>query len=432
MSTILERYALRDKKPIIIGVVLRKFDPSTGVSKFVVEITKRVNASLAKFIIITNVLVNARLSNLDHLKIYQIGGSSTFFLFKAKKIRTIIESENADVVSIHGGFFASVSLPFYRHLSTPIVFVSHATKCLWRDFRFLKPEDLAIQWRLLFDLGDVILSLLTPRRVLSLLMKPKNLVAIVYPTREETINMQKYVPRKNIFALPSGGADIQEPSSSNPSHATNTNDSLQSDPTIFFFGRCRLTRGVDALVDAFSIVRHRFSNCRLCLFLLDDKDREKITRKIYKSKERKRIVLCVKHQKNIQNFLQLAHVVVLPFRWGRSMPSYPLTVLEAMCVGKVVVTSRVGAIEKIIIDGENGILIDDPRNPTEIADKILKALSDSELRVKIGANAKKTIEQFFQWKNLAASFYKIHLNALRTWRKLQYQRNKHQLLMKES
>jgi glycosyltransferase involved in cell wall biosynthesis len=93
------------------------------------------------------------------------------------------------------------------------------------------------------------------------------------------------------------------------------------------------------------------------------------------------------------------------------MPSHPLTVLEAMTVGKVVVTSRVGAITKIIKDGENGLLVDDPRNPTEIAEKILKALNDPELRAKIGANAKKTIEQFFQWKDLASSFYEIHLNA---------------------
>lgn len=423
MSIILEHSALKAKKPIIIGIVLRKFDPSTGVSKFIVEITKRVNASMAKFIVVTNALVNAPVSNLGHLKIYTIGGSSTFLLFKVEKIRSIMESENVDVISIHGGFFASVSLPFYRHLDIPIVFVSHATKCLWRDFRFLKPKDLATQWRLLFDLGDVILSLLTPRQVLSKLMKQGNLVAMAYPTREETMNMQKYIPKKKIFTLPSGGADIHEPSSSNLSSATNTNGSLQSCPTIFFFGRCRLTRGVDTLIEAFSIVRQKSSNSRLCLFLLDDKDREKIIREMHKSKERKGIVLRVKHQKNIQNLLKLAHVIVLPFRWGRSMPSYPLTVLEAMCVGKVVVTSRVGSITKIIRDGENGILIDDPRNPMEIADKILTALNDSELRAKMGANAKKTIEQFFQWKTLAASFYKIHFNALRRWRKLQYTKN---------
>lgn len=419
MSTIFGRHSLRDKKPIVIGVVLRKFDPSTGVSKFVVEITKRVSASLAKFVIVTNVLVNRHVSNLDHLKIYQIGGSSTFFLFKVSRIKSIMDSENVDVISIHGGFFASAALPFYRHLSIPIVFVSHATKCLLRDFRFLKPRDFTIQWRLLFDLGDVILSLLTPRRVLSMLVKQKNLVAMVYPTNEETTNVQKYLPKRKILTLPSGGADIHEPSSSNPSHAANANDSLQSDPIVFFFGRCRLTRGVDVLIDAFSIVRQKFSDCRLGLFLLDDKDKEKIVQKIRKSKEREGIILRVKHQKNIRESLQLAHVVVLPFRWGRSMPSYPLTVLEAMCGGKVVVTSRVGAITKIIRDGRNGFFIDDPRNPTEIADKILRVLSDSGLRAKIGANAKKTIKQSFQWKNLAASFYGIHLNALRTWRKLQ-------------
>jgi glycosyltransferase involved in cell wall biosynthesis len=252
-----------------------------------------------------------------------------------------------------------------------------------------------------------------------MLVKQKNLVAMVYPTYEETINAQKYLPKRKILTLPSGGADIHEPSSSNPSHIANANDSLKSSPIIFFFGRCRLTRGVDVLIDAFSIVRQEFSDCKLCLFLLDDKDREKIVQKIRKSKERKGIILRVKHQKNIRKSLQLAHVVVLPFRWGRSMPSYPLTVLEAMCGGKVVVTSRVGAITKIIRDGKNGFFIDDPRNPTEIADKILRVLSDSGLCAKIGANAKKTIEQSFQWKNLAASFYGIHLNALRTWRKLQ-------------
>jgi glycosyltransferase involved in cell wall biosynthesis len=291
------------------------------------------------------------------------------------------------------------------------VFFSHATKCLWRDFRFLKPKDLVTQWQLLFDFGDVILSLLTPRRVLSMLMKFKNLIAVVYPTREEMVNMQKLVPEKLFFTLPSGGADLPQFYSSNPSYLTNADNFLQSDSIILFFGRSRLTRGVDVLIDAFSMVRQRIKNCKLWLFLLDDKDKEKIINKIRKSKEQENIVLSVKHQVKIQTFLELTHVVVLPFRWGRSMPSHPLTVLEAMTVGKVVVTSRVGAITKIIKDGENGLLVDDPRNPTEIAEKILKALNDPELRAKIGANAKKTVEQFFQWKDLASSFYEIHLNA---------------------
>jgi len=57
-----------------------------------------------------------------------------------------------------------------------------------------------------------------------------------------------------------------------------------------------------------------------------------------------------------------------------------------MSLGNVIIASSVGGIPEIIDDGINGLLVP-PANPEFLADKIIVALTDTELREKIKRNA---------------------------------------------
>lgn len=66
--------------------------------------------------------------------------------------------------------------------------------------------------------------------------------------------------------------------------------------------------------------------------------------------------------------------------------TFGIAILENMSLGNVVIASSVGGIPEIIDDGENGLLVP-PANPDLLADKIIEALTNTELRERVKRNA---------------------------------------------
>jgi len=89
----------------------------------------------------------------------------------------------------------------------------------------------------------------------------------------------------------------------------------------------------------------------------------------------------------VSRALDDATALVLPSRsegMGRVL-------VEALCRGRPVVATRVGGIRDLIVDGENGILVQ-PRDPTELADALVRVLSDRELAERLAAAARPSAE----------------------------------------
>ena len=85
--------------------------------------------------------------------------------------------------------------------------------------------------------------------------------------------------------------------------------------------------------------------------------------------------------------LDRATVLVLPSRsegMGRVL-------VEALCRGRGVVASRVGGIRDVIVDGENGILVE-PRRPQALADALVAVLSNRGLAERLAAAARPSAE----------------------------------------
>ena len=75
-----------------------------------------------------------------------------------------------------------------------------------------------------------------------------------------------------------------------------------------------------------------------------------------------------------------------------------ISTLEAMASGLPVIVTRVGGMPSLIINGINGFLVE-PDNPESVAEKAIELLIDDSLRVKIGKNARETIEKKYNWDN---------------------------------
>jgi glycosyltransferase involved in cell wall biosynthesis len=89
-----------------------------------------------------------------------------------------------------------------------------------------------------------------------------------------------------------------------------------------------------------------------------------------------------------------------------------VVLLEAMACGLPVIGSRVGGIEDIIKDGETGLLAR-PKDSQDLADQIIRLLSDEKLRKKVVKNAHNLISTKFSWKVVANHFIDIYRDALR-------------------
>jgi glycosyltransferase involved in cell wall biosynthesis len=105
------------------------------------------------------------------------------------------------------------------------------------------------------------------------------------------------------------------------------------------------------------------------------------------------------------DYLQLFDIVVFPSLFSEGCP---ISLLEAMAVGRPVIASRVAAIPEILRDGENGLLVE-PGSSDEIASAIRRLAHDPALAKRIGDGARATAlamnpdHEAAQWSQVYAS-----------------------------
>jgi glycosyltransferase involved in cell wall biosynthesis len=72
-----------------------------------------------------------------------------------------------------------------------------------------------------------------------------------------------------------------------------------------------------------------------------------------------------------------------------------IRVLQAMAVGKPVVSTHMVTAGIDVSPGENIIIADEPR---EFAERVIELLNDKQLREKIGDNARKLMKKEHSWE----------------------------------
>jgi glycosyltransferase involved in cell wall biosynthesis len=368
--------------------VLREFNPRTGLSKFVAEVTRRMPDVFP--ILVTNRVVGPLDDkHLSHLSIREIGGASFSLPFKSAELSKIAKAERVDVISLHGGFLTSLAIPRLSRIGLPIVFTSHTTKLSMSEFSFMHLSDYFREYKILLDFGDVILSLILPRRLVVGLMGSERLKSVTYPTDEESKVMKQYLGDKHVSRLSVGGADT----------GLFTPGEVATNPYVLFFGRARLIRGIDTTISAFEEVAKNRKGVRLKLCLLPDQDLDAVKTLVTRSPVRDLIDLSWDDRKDMNTLLSGARVVVLPFRWPRAMPSQPLTLLEGMSAGCACISTPIAGIRGIIDNGVNGFLLSDPRDYKGCAGLINRAL-DGDMGA-LRMRARDTVIDHYSWQSIA-------------------------------
>ena len=156
---------------------------------------------------------------------------------------------------------------------------------------------------------------------------------------------------------------------------------------LLYFGRLGAEKGIDTLLNALPATGEK-------LKIVGSGEEETKLRVKAESLNLRVEFLGYKSGEELRLLINEAKAVVMPSIWQENMP---LSLLEAMSLGKTVIASRIGGFPEIIEDGLNGFLFD-PGNFRDLASKI-NALKNYDLRL-IGAKARERVKDLSPDNNL--------------------------------
>jgi glycosyltransferase involved in cell wall biosynthesis len=151
-------------------------------------------------------------------------------------------------------------------------------------------------------------------------------------------------------------------------------------PHIAFAGRLTAAKNLDVAIDA---VRALDSGTFAVIG-----DGEERTRLQSGAGERVRFLGAVPRAEAL-GFLAAADVAVLPSAWE----NFPHAAVEALALGTPVVATRVGGVPEIVVDGENGLLVE-PNDAGAFTAALVRVLEDDALRARLATAAAPSVARF--------------------------------------
>jgi glycosyltransferase involved in cell wall biosynthesis len=110
---------------------------------------------------------------------------------------------------------------------------------------------------------------------------------------------------------------------------------------------------------------------------------------------------------DVPDLLQMADVFALPSLWE----GLPIALLEAMGAGLPVIATRVEGVEEMIVDGENGLLVQ-PADSESLKTGLMRLLAHLDLRVNLGTAGRALVESSFSLEQMGKRYEDLFLRLL--------------------
>ncbi|HKI51348.1 MAG TPA: glycosyltransferase family 4 protein [Geothermobacteraceae bacterium] len=174
---------------------------------------------------------------------------------------------------------------------------------------------------------------------------------------------------------------------------------------ILYSGRFIERKGIDVLLQAWHTLRNDFHNARL-VFLGDGPLLPEM-KSLSKELALEDSVDFRGHVPTIKTLLQAADIFVLP----SLQEGMPNALLEAMACGLPPVATRIGGVEDIVSDGENGLLVE-PGDVDSLAGGLRRLLADESLTAAIAARAYQTIRDSYTLESTVPHYLALYRKLL--------------------
>ena len=179
---------------------------------------------------------------------------------------------------------------------------------------------------------------------------------------------------------------------------------------ILFVGRFSKSKGIETLINAFSIVKNELKDSDIHLVIMGvdfgyQAEMEKLIKKINLSEEIK--VIKNPPRDDVISAYGESEFLVLPSQWELS----PLVPLESFAFKKPVISTNSHGIPYTVQNNKNGILVE-PENSLELSNAIVKLLNDSELREKLGLSGYNFVNEECNCVSMAKNSLKLYEDIL--------------------
>lgn len=172
-------------------------------------------------------------------------------------------------------------------------------------------------------------------------------------------------------------------------------------PTILFIGKEFYRKGGDILLEAFAQVRKEVPLAQLRMMTNGSLPN-------HSELEGVEVIPPTWDRDVVMRLYREANLFVLPSRletWGDVL-------LEAMAHGLPCVGVHSDAMEEIILDGKTGLLVP-PQDKDALATALIRLLSDSRARVRMGLAGRQRVESTFTWDGVATQISDILKQSMR-------------------
>lgn len=201
-------------------------------------------------------------------------------------------------------------------------------------------------------------------------------------------------PRKNLF-IPGSGIDT---------HRFIRLPEPEGVPLVLLASRFIEEKGILEFIEAARSVKAQGVNARFVLAGRFELDQPKAIREEdVQSWVREGLIEYWGWFNNMETIYQQAHIVCLPTYYLEGLPK---VLLEAAAVGRPVIATDVPGCREVLVDGENGIMIQ-PKDTQALTNAIVRLIQEPETRRKMGASNQNRVEEnfstsviFSQYKNL--------------------------------
>jgi colanic acid/amylovoran biosynthesis glycosyltransferase len=153
-------------------------------------------------------------------------------------------------------------------------------------------------------------------------------------------------------------------------------------------------KGLDTLIDACALLRDQGLPFHLRLYG-DGPLREALAAQIARLRLGGHVTLGgIIPQEEVARQMKACHFLVMPCRQGRDgdMDGIPTAFMEAMAVGRPVISCPISGIPELVRHGETGLLVP-PNDPSALAAAVMRLACDNALCIRLGQQARALAER---------------------------------------
>lgn len=161
--------------------------------------------------------------------------------------------------------------------------------------------------------------------------------------------------------------------------------------TMLFVGRFDPRNGVSHAIGAFTILKRTHTDLRLVI--VGDGPLRPLVERLVPDNLRDDVVFAGRVNRLRPRYLASADVLCSPC----SLASFGMVVLEGMSAGVPVVATRLPGFARVMRDGVDGILVDEPDDDVGFAEALGRVLSEPGLGERMGVAGRRRALQHFAW-----------------------------------